>query len=239
MYLLTKTYDNSYRDYLKGNITTLPLPPSSDQLFLDYNTNVAAIKSISDDVIYHPVKYKPIFGSKSDVDLQATIKVVKNPERVVNDNDVKSRIIDAVNAYFALENWDFGETFYFSELATFIINKLSPDLVSIVLVPKQETQSFGSLYEIKSENDEILISSATVDDVQIIDAITESRLKASGLVVTSDDILNVGIQSSANTSTAYTVSTSSSSSGSSGSGSSGSGGSGSGGSGSGGGGSSY
>ena len=234
VYLLTKTYDNSYRDYLKGNITTLPLPPSSDQLFLDYNTNVAAIKSISDDVIYHPVKYKPIFGSKSDVDLQATIKVVKNPERVVNDNDVKSRIIDAVNAYFALENWDFGETFYFSELATFIINKLSPDLVSIVLVPKQETQSFGSLYEIKSENDEILISSATVDDVQIIDAITESRLKASGLVVTSDDILNVGIQSSANTSTAYTVGTSSSSSGSSGSGSSGSGGSGSGGSGSGG-----
>ena len=79
----------------------------------------------------------------------------------------------------------------------------------------------------------------TVDDVQIIDAITESRLKASGLVVTSDDILNVGIQSSANTSTAYTVGTSSSSSGSSGSGSSGSGGSGSGGSGSGGGGSSY
>ena len=130
---------------------------------------------------------------------------------MVNDNDIKSRIIDSVNEYFALENWDFGETFYFSELATYIINRLSPDLVSIVLVPKQETQSFGSLYEIKSENDEVLISSATVDDVQIIDSLTESRLKASGLVVTSDDILNVGIQSSSNSSTAYTTGTSSSS----------------------------
>jgi hypothetical protein len=57
------------------------------------------------------------------------------------------------------------------------------------------------LYEIKSENDEILISSASVDDVEIIDAITQSRLKASGLVVTSDDILNVGVQSSDVTST--------------------------------------
>jgi hypothetical protein len=40
-----------------------------------------------------------------------------------------------------------------------------------------------------------------VDDVEIIDAITQSRLKASGLVVTSDDILNVGVQSSDVTST--------------------------------------
>ena len=196
VYMLTKSYDNSYRDYLKGNIDTNPLPPSSDNLFLNYSADVNAIKSISDDVIYHPVKYKPIFGSKSDVDLQATIKIVKNNERVVNDNDIKSRVIDAVNSFFALENWDFGETFYFSELATYIINQLSPDVVSVVLVPKQETQSFGSLYEIKSENDEILISSATVDDIEIIDAITQSRLKASGLVVTSDDILNVGVQSS-------------------------------------------
>ena len=201
VYMLTKSYDNSYRDYLKGNISAKPLPPSSDSLFLSYSADINAIKSISDDLIYHPVKYKPIFGSKSDVDLQATIKVVKNTERVVNDNDVKSRVIDAVNSFFALENWDFGETFYFSELATYIINQLSPDIVSIVLVPKQETQSFGSLYEIKSENDEILISSATVDDIEIIDAITQSRLKASGLVVTSDDILNVGVQSSDVTST--------------------------------------
>ena len=215
--MLTKSYDNSYRDYLKGNTIIAPKPLSSDNLYLSYSSSVNAIKSVSDDVIYHPVKYKPIIGSISDINLQATIKIVKNPERVVNDNDVKSRVIDAVNAFFALENWDFGETFYFSELATYVINQLSPDVVSIVLVPKQETQSFGSLYEIKSENDEVLISSAKVDDIEIIDGITASRLKASGLVITSDDVLNVGVQSSSNTSIAYTTGTSSSSSSSSGS----------------------
>jgi len=70
-----------------------------------------------------------------------------------------------------------------------------------VLVPRQESQSFGSLYELKSENDEIFISSATVDDVQIIDSITASRLKATGIVVTSDEVLNTGVQSADTTST--------------------------------------
>ena len=201
VYMLTKGYDIDYRSYVTGETTVEPLPPSNDSLFLAYGSEINKIKSISDEVIYHPVKYKPLFGSKADVNLQAVFKVVKNPDRVVNDNDIKTRVIGAVNEFFALENWDFGETFYFSELAAYIVQKLSPDLSSIVLVPRQETQSFGSLYEIKSENDEIFISAATVADVQIIDAITASRLKASGTVVTSDAVLNTGVQSSSTTGT--------------------------------------
>ena len=201
IYMLIKNYDTEYRKWLKGETATKPLPPSSDTLYQSYGADVNKVKSISDEVIYHPVKYKNIFGSKSDVDLQATFKVVKNADRVVNDNDIKSRVIDSVNQYFALENWDFGETFYFSELAAYIINQNAPDISSIVLVPRQESQSFGSLYELKSENDEIFVSSATVEDVEIIDAITASRLKATGVVVTSDEVLNTGVQSSSTTST--------------------------------------
>jgi hypothetical protein len=201
VYMLTKTYDTNYRQFLSGEITTPVLPPSSDSLFQSYGAEVNKIKSISDEVIYHPVRYKPLFGSNANANLQAIFKVVKNPNRVVNDNDIKSRIIDNVNQFFALENWDFGETFYFSELAAYIIQKLAPDVSSIVLVPRQQSQSFGSLYEIKSENDEIFISAATVEDIEIIDAITASRLKASGAIVTSDEILNTGVQSSDTTTT--------------------------------------
>lgn len=201
VYMLTKTYDTNYRKYLSGEITNTVLPPSTDSLYQSYGSEINKIKSVSDEVIYHPVKYKPLFGSKSSNNLQATFKIVKNANRVVNDNDIKSRVIGAVNEFFALENWDFGETFYFSELAAYIVQKLSPDLSSIVLVPRQESQSFGSLYEIKSENDEIFISAATVEDVEIIDAITASRLKASGTVITSDDVLNTGVQSSDTTTT--------------------------------------
>ena len=219
LYLLTKTYDIEYRKWLRGDITTKPLPPSSDALFLDYGQDIKKIKSISDEIIYHPVKYKPLFGSYADNDLQATFKIVKNPNRVVNDNDIKSRLIDSINEFFALENWDFGETFYFSELAAYIMKQVAPDISSIVLVPKSETQSFGSLYEIKSENDEILISSAQVSDVEVIDSITAARLKASGNVVTSENVANTGVQSTSTSTTTYvTDSGSSSSSSSSGSG---------------------
>jgi len=51
------------------------------------------------------------------------------------------------------------------------------------------------LQEIKSESDEIFISGATVENVEIIDAITASRLKASGAVVTSITNSTTGIQS--------------------------------------------
>jgi len=205
VYMLTKSYDTNYRKWLSGEIATKPLPPSSDSLYQNYGAEINKVKSISDEVVYHSVKYKPIIGSKSETDLQATIKIVKNTGRVTNDNDIKTRVIDATNTFFALENWDFGETFYFSELAAYIMNQLSPDVTSVVLVPATETQSFGSLYEIKSENDEIFISSATVQDVEIIDSITATRLKASGNVVTSDAVLNTGIQSS-ETSSSYIIS---------------------------------
>jgi hypothetical protein len=196
MYILTKGYDTEFRQWLDGTVTSKPLPLSSDSLYNNYGTELNSIKSLSDEIIYHPVKYKVLFGSSADSDLQATFKVVKNPDVVLNDNDIKSRVIAAINEFFALENWDFGDKFYFSELASYVMNQLSPDLVTFLIVPVQESQSFGSLYEIKSEADEIFISSATVNDIAIIDAVTASRLKASGTVITTSTTTNAGIQSS-------------------------------------------
>lgn len=203
-YLLTKSYDINYRQYLNGDIATAPLPPSSDQLYYNYGAELNKIKSISDEVIYHPVKYKPLFGSKAKEELQASFKIVKNPDVVVNDNDIKTRVIEAVNQFFALENWEFGESFYFSELSTYIMNQVTPDIVNIVIVPNLDSQAFGSLYEIRAEADEIFISSATVDNVEIIDALTATKLKSSGNVVSASTTVNSGIQSSTLNSTALT-----------------------------------
>ena len=75
------------------------------------------------------------------------------------------------------------------------MQQLAPDLVTFVVVPNQSTQSFGSLFEVKAEVDQIFISGATVDDIDIIDAVTASRLKATNTVVTSTASSNVGIQS--------------------------------------------
>jgi len=197
-YLLTRNYDTNFRQYLEGTTSSTPLPPSSDELYLNYGININKIKSLSDEVIYHPVKYKILFGDKAPTDLQAKFKIVKNPDQVINDNDLKSRVITAVNQFFALENWEFGETFYFSELSAYVMQELTPDLVTFVVVPNQSTQSFGSLFEVKSEADEIFISGATVDDIDIIDGVTASRLKADGSIVTTSATPYVGIQSGGN-----------------------------------------
>tara|TARA_B110000503_G_scaffold140962_1_gene233169 strand:+ start:21 stop:2036 length:2016 start_codon:yes stop_codon:yes gene_type:complete len=200
-YILTKQYDISYRSWLAGTVSAEPLPPSSDFLYRSYGTEINKIKSISDELIYHPVKYKVLFGDESSTDLQAVFKIVKNSERVVNDNQVKSNVISAINKFFALENWDFGETFYWNELSSYIMKELSPDLSSIIIVPRAATSYFGSLFEIKAEADEIFISSAKVKDVEIISAITAERLKSSGNIVTESATANTGIQSSTNTTT--------------------------------------
>lgn len=197
IFVLTRTYDTDFRSWLDGNVESKPLPMSTDAMYQNFGKQINLIKSISDEVIYHPVKYKILFGDKADVKFQAVFKIVKNSNEVVNDDDVKVRVIQAINEYFALENWDFGDTFYFSELSTYVMTQLAPDIVTFIMVPDQSSQSFGSLYEIKSESDEIFISGATVFDVEIIDAVTASKLKASGSVITATSTVNTGINSTA------------------------------------------
>ena len=194
-YVLTKSYDDAIRNYLSGGVSIQPLPPSSEQLFNSFGGQINSIKSISDEVIYHPVKYKILFGQTASEDLQVTFKVVKNKDLVINDNELKTNIISYIDRFFAIENWSFGETFYFQELSSYIMSELSPEILSIVVVPKKGDKVFGSLFEIKSESDEIFISSAKVTDIELIDEITASNLQASGNIVTSISSNNSGIQS--------------------------------------------
>jgi len=196
IFVLTKTYDTEFRKYLSGGLTTQPLPPSTDELFRNFGTAIGKIKSISDEIVFHPVKYKMLFGTKAREDLQVTFKIVKNPTLVTNNNELKANVIDAVNQFFAIENWNFGDTFYFQELSAYVMNTLSPNLVSVVIVPKQSNQAFGSLFEIKSESDEIFVNAAEVSDVEIIDQITATELQATGNVITSVSRSLSGIQSS-------------------------------------------
>ena len=178
VFVLTKQYDIAYRQWLSGAGTTEPLPPSSDFLYNLLSPELNKIKSISDEIVYHPSKYKVLFGSKATADLQAIFKVVKNSEIVISDNDIKTRVLVAILEFFALENWEFGDNFYFSELSTYVMNKVAPYIVNFVIVPKQSTLSFGGLYEIRSEKDQIFINGAGIDDIEIISTITASNIKS-------------------------------------------------------------
>lgn len=180
LYLLTKQYSIDYTAWIRdtSGVIAEPAAPTGEELSLEFN-NLEKYKSVSDTLIYNPAKFKPIFGDKAEPALQATFKVVKNPSVVVSDNDVKTSVISAINAYFEVSNWDFGETFYFSELSAYLHQVLAPNIASIIIVPASEAGSFGGLLQINAEYNEIIISAATVDNVQIISAITAAQINQS------------------------------------------------------------
>jgi len=199
VYVLTKQYDTAYRQWVAGAILDKPLPPSSDSLYALMSTKLNKIKSISDEIVYHPVKFKILFGQKSNPDVRATFKVVKNSEIVISDNDVKSQVLTAINTFFNLENWDFGDKFHFSELQTYVMNQVSPYVVNFIIVPTMTELTFGSLYEINAEKDEIFINGATIDDIEIINSITASKIKSAGqIALETTGVTNITITSSRN-----------------------------------------
>lgn len=176
-YILTKTYANDYIAYITdtSNKVTEPVAPTISDLKIEFGS-IEAFKTISDSIIYNPAVFKPLFGSKADSALRSTFKVIKNPNVTVSDNEIKSQVIAAINTYFDVNNWDFGETFYFSELSAYLHSVLAPNISSIVIVPSNTGSQFGTLYQINADSNEILISAATVDNVQIIPAITAAQL---------------------------------------------------------------
>jgi hypothetical protein len=151
------------------------MPPTTATLEDTYSQYLEPIKSISDTIIYHPAKYKILFGPAAELNLQATFRAVKNSNIPINDNDLKTRIIAAINDFFALDNWDFGDSFNFSELSTYVMNVMTPDITNFIIVSKNGS-SFGTLFEIACQSNEIFASGASVSDIEIITALTPSRL---------------------------------------------------------------
>ena len=99
------------------------------------------------------------------------------PGSTVTDNEVKSQVITAIDNYFDIANWDFGESFFFSELSAFIHQTLAKTIASIVIVPQKSDSVFGNLMQIKGEADELFLSTATVGDVDIIRNLTDTNLR--------------------------------------------------------------
>ena len=198
IYVLTVGYDIEFRKWISGANINKPLPPSSDELYNAIAPTLNVIKSISDEVIYHPVVYKVLFGANAAAELQANFNVVVNPNQVISDNEVQAGVLAAINTFFALNNWDFGDTFYFTELATYVVTQMSPYIVSFVIVPVLSTSYFGSLYEIKSADNELVINGATVDNIFVVSGLTSNNLNS-----VPGNILNSSITQQNVTSSSY------------------------------------
>lgn len=181
MYLVTQDHLTKYNNWLRDTTGTVqePLRPTIAELSEAYN-KVNDYKMLTDSVILNSVRFKPLFGSKAETSLRATIKVIKSSTTNASDSEIRSAIISEMNNYFSIDNWDFGDTFYFSELSAYLHSALGDLISSAVLVPNDPSLSFGDLYEIKSAPYEIFTNAAQATDIIVISALTASELQIAG-----------------------------------------------------------
>jgi hypothetical protein len=178
LYVVTQEYYTQYQNYIRDTTDTVPEPPlpTLDQLNTAYS-GLNDYKMISDNVVLNSVIFKPLFGAKAAPELRAVIKVVRDPKTTASVSEIKSSVVAAINEYFTIDKWDFGDNFFFSELAAYLHEQLGSIIASVVLVPLNPLKTFGDLYEIRSAPNEIFVNAATVTDVDVIDALTQSNLR--------------------------------------------------------------
>jgi hypothetical protein len=183
LYLVNQEYYTAYQNYIKDTTGTVPQPaqPTIAELSAAYSS-LDDYKMISDNLIFNSVLFKPLFGAKADPALRGTIKVIRALNTVASDSEIRSQVISFINEYFTIDKWDFGSTFFFSELAGYLHQNLGSIISSIVLVPINPLQTFGDLYEIRSAPNEIFVSAATVNDIEVVNALTQSTLRSQSAV---------------------------------------------------------
>jgi hypothetical protein len=157
-YVLLRSYDTDYRVWAlyDGRVQSKPVPPTVNELntlFQSLDTK----KSISDQVIYRPVKYKILFGDLASSELQARFNVTKTTNSTMSDTEIKSQVIKLINQYFSIDNWDFGEDFYFTELAAYIHNNMIGQISQVTIQPVGNDLPNSDLFEITADSDELFL----------------------------------------------------------------------------------
>ena len=178
IFVLTRIYHTNVLAWKANNspIGEFPVVPTTTELAVSMDT-LSTYKSISDEIIYKPVKFKLLFGTDALSELQATFKIIKVIGSTLSDNELRSQVVATTNTFFSIENWELGESFYYTELAAYIHQNLSSHLSSIVIVPTQAESNFGNLFQVKAEANELFLSTATVSDVEVVKGFTEQNLK--------------------------------------------------------------
>jgi len=178
LYVVTQSYYTAYQNWLRDTTGTVVQPdvPTVDELSTEYQ-GLQDYKMLSDNVIVNSVVFKPLFGAKAAAELRATIKVIRAQNSTASTSEIKSAVLAELNNYFSIDKWNFGDTFYFSELAAYLHRQLGTIISSVVLVPLDQQKYFGDLYEIRSQPNEIFANGATINNIDVIEALTSTNLR--------------------------------------------------------------
>ena len=178
LYVVTQAYYTAYTNWVIDTTGTIPKPtmPNTAELAQEYG-KLQDYKMLSDSLILNSVVFKPLFGPNANPALQGTIKVVPTSTTNASTSEIRSAVLTAMNDYFNINNWNFGDTFYFSQLSAYLHSTCGDLISSAVLVSNDPTQPFGTLYQIQSLPYEIFVNGATANQIQVIAANTPAQLQ--------------------------------------------------------------
>lgn len=175
-FVVTRGYYDNVISYLRGLSTVAPTPPTPLELRSSYSY-LLKNKMLSDTIVLHPGKLRLLFGSLAEPQLRGKFKVVRAPGATLTNERVKEELLSVINTYFDISNWDFGETFYVTELLSLMHQRLPTEIASVVLVPLYSTNSFGDLFTVECGFDEILQSAAQLTDIEVVEALTPTTIR--------------------------------------------------------------
>jgi len=175
-YVITQGYYDSVTNYVRGLVSTAPVPPTPLELRASYGYLLDS-KMMSDTVVLHPGTLRLMFGALAEPQLRAKFKVVRSAGATMTNERVKEELLNVIETYFDISNWDFGETFYATELLSLMHTRLPTEIASVVLVPLYSTNSFGDMITVECGFDEILQSAAQLSDIEIVDALTPTIIR--------------------------------------------------------------
>ena len=179
LYVVTQAYYTAYQNWINDTTNTVvkPQQPTLNELNTAYG-KIQDYKMLSDSVILNSVTFKPLFGAKADASLRATIKVIKSSNTNASNSEIRSAVLAAMDSYFSINFWNFGDTFFFSELSAYLHEQTQELISSAVLVSNDPEKLFGDLYEIKCRPYEIFVNAATTNDVVVVAALTPATLQS-------------------------------------------------------------
>ena len=81
--------------------------------------------------------------------------------------EVKQRVINLISTYFNIDNWDFGEDFYFTEMAAFIHNNMIGEISQITISSVADDSDGTRLFEIGCNSDELFLPVVKTSNVVV------------------------------------------------------------------------
>lgn len=177
-YVMTRGYYDNVINFIRGTAVEAPTAPTPLELRNAYGY-LLDNKMLSDTLVLHPGRIRLLFGGLAEPQLRAKFKVVRSQSATLTNERIKEEILNVINTYFDIGNWDFGDTFYATELISLVHQRLPADVASIVLVPVYSTNSFGALFTVESGHDEILQTAAELGDIEVVEALTPTVIRQS------------------------------------------------------------